>query len=186
VLSRTMLVIASDHGEEFLEHGDIHHCRDLVYDTLVHTPLLLRLPDHADGRRFDALTQNIDILPTVLDFLGIDDRPYALEGRSLRRVIEDGSRVNRYAFASQGVMRMVADQRYKLMLDLETGVVRLFDYVEDPAEAADLSTELPEVVERLRATLRDWIVHHEGEEAASRSVRRAREVTKQLQALGYL
>jgi arylsulfatase len=191
LMERTLLVIASDHGEAFFEHGDIHHCRDLVYDTLVHTPLLLRVPSGSDGRRaggrrFDALVQNLDILPTVLDLLAIDDRPYGLEGHSLRRVIEQGGRVNRYAFATQGVMRMVADERFKLILDLETGGLRLFDRSEDPLETTDLATELPEVVDRLQATLRDWLVHHEGEDAAGRGVRRATEVRKQLQALGYL
>ncbi len=182
---RTLMVIASDHGEAFLEHGDIHHCRDLVHSTVLHTPLMLRIPG-LDAVRSAELAQNLDILPTVLDYLAIDEREFEFDGKSLRRSIEDRGRVNRHAFSSQGVMRTVVDNRYRLTLNLESGAVQLFDHREDPMEAFDLASQHPQTVQALRSTLRDWIVRYEGKDSSQRSVRRAREVREQLRALGYL
>ena len=44
LLERSLFVLTSDHGEEFLEHGQVGHCRG-VWDTLTHVPLLMRFPD---------------------------------------------------------------------------------------------------------------------------------------------
>lgn len=90
LLEDTMVVLVSDHGEEFLEHGHIGHCRGL-WNTVTHVPLIINVPGVA-GRRLETAVQNIDIVPTILDYLEIDREGYGFEGRSLRSLIEGGWR----------------------------------------------------------------------------------------------
>src|SRR4029079_15418546 len=87
----TLVVVAADHGEEFLEHGEIKHCRT-VFDTSIRTPLVLRVPG-LGHRAIRARAQNRDSAPTLLAYLGVDASGLGLEGRSLRPAIE-GSAAN--------------------------------------------------------------------------------------------
>jgi hypothetical protein len=74
------VVLTSDHGEEFFEHGRMVH--EQVYHHNLHVPLLILHPDPATGRRVAALVQSIDLAPTLYQLAGI--RPGSpLPGRSL-------------------------------------------------------------------------------------------------------
>jgi arylsulfatase A-like enzyme len=78
----TVIVLTSDHGEEFLEHGGFEHGRTL-YQEQLHVPLILRLPQGAgQGVRVASLVRQIDLMPTLLQLLGVP-APAGLEGRSL-------------------------------------------------------------------------------------------------------
>lgn len=70
LLNKTIIIVTSDHGEEFLEHGDFGHVRSL-YDELVHVPLILWAPTLPEGRVVSHQVRLIDVMPTVLDLLGI-------------------------------------------------------------------------------------------------------------------
>jgi arylsulfatase A-like enzyme len=82
VLDHTLVVVASDHGEEFWEHGLGAHGQSL-YNELIHVVLMLwnpKLIPHP--RRVAETVQLIDIMPTVLDLLGLKPAD-PVEGRSL-------------------------------------------------------------------------------------------------------
>ena len=183
----TLVVFLSDHGEELMEHGEIAHCRNLTYDTVIRTPLLFRFPGASTSGRLAVGAQNLDVLPTVLDFLAIEE-PDGLEGRSLLRAISDpGSRrINRYQFMFQGAARAASDGRYKLIYDLESGDEQLFDLRMDPEEMVNRIDQQPEEAERLRRTLFAWIEAMEGSVGSERSLQDAEESLKKLKALGYL
>ncbi|HLE85725.1 MAG TPA: sulfatase-like hydrolase/transferase, partial [Thermoanaerobaculia bacterium] len=178
-LERTVVVLVSDHGEELLEHGEIGHCRSMAYRTVLGTPLLLKVPG-VPGRRSGARAQNLDVLPTLLDYLGVPADGLGLEGRSLRPAIEDGREVNRYVFALQGRSRAISDGRWTLIQDGETGESRLFDLETDPGETRDLAASRPAEAERLREVLLRWIEHQGG------ALRASEEVEEHLRAVGYL
>jgi arylsulfatase A-like enzyme len=190
-LERTLLILASDHGEEFLEHEHIKHCRS-VYQELIHVPLLLRLPDGvpAGGRRIPGPVENLDVVPTILDYLGIDASPYGFEGQTLRPRIEGRSEeapeASR-AYAFQRYSRALLEGDFKLILDFEDPDRRrqaLYDLAEDPGEQRAVEEQHREVFRRLRRELLLWVEAQEGN--AERGVRAAREAEKQLKALGYL
>ncbi|HUF77719.1 MAG TPA: sulfatase [Thermoanaerobaculia bacterium] len=182
LLERTVVVLVSDHGEELLEHGEIGHCWSLTYDTVLGTPLALRIPGVPGGVR-EARVQNLDVLPTLLDYLGVAADDLGLQGRSLRPAIEEEREVNRYLFALQGRSRAISDGRWKLILDVETGAARLFDLAADPGETEDLAAAHPEEAGRLLEVLRRWV---ELEGGGAGSLRAAEEVEKHLRAVGYL
>jgi arylsulfatase A-like enzyme len=81
-----VVVLFSDHGEEFWDHGDFEHGHTL-YDELLRVPLVVRAPG-LGARRVDAPTSLLDVTPTVLDLLGLPVP--ALDGRSLANLARTG------------------------------------------------------------------------------------------------
>ena len=151
LLDRTVIVLAADHGEELYDHNHFGHCRDLAYDTVMKTPLLLRIPGVEPARR-GALAENLDIVPTLFDYMGLSESQ-TFDGKSLRPVIEKDRPIRRLSFGLQGVKRIVSDGTHKLTYDLATGSSQLFDLKSDPAEKTDLAARRPEETGRLQAAL---------------------------------
>ncbi len=86
----TIIVLVSDHGEEFLEHGSLGHLESL-YDELLRVPLMIKLPDGlAGGRRVESVWQHIDIAPTILHWVGLSPHP-DMEGVAFRPDLEETS-----------------------------------------------------------------------------------------------
>jgi arylsulfatase A-like enzyme len=81
-LENTVVVLTSDHGEEFQDHGGLAHGQTL-YDEVLHVPLVVRLPHGAaGGTRVARTVQQVDIAPTVLALANLPV-PGRLDGRSL-------------------------------------------------------------------------------------------------------
>ena len=76
---RTLVVFTADHGEEFGEHGGEYH--ETCYQEVLRVPLILRVPGSASARQA-ARTEQIDLMPTILDYLHIP-LPGPLPGRDL-------------------------------------------------------------------------------------------------------
>ncbi|HEX6900547.1 MAG TPA: sulfatase [Thermoanaerobaculia bacterium] len=184
LLDRTVIVLTADHGEELYDHKHFGHCRNLGYDTVMKTPLLLRIPGVEPARR-KALAENLDIVPTLLDYMGLA-KGHTFEGKSLRPVIEEDRPVRRLSFSLQGVSRTVSDGTHKLIYDIASGDTHLYDLRTDPGEKTDLSERRPAETGRLQAALLRWLEAREGPAASGESKRRAEELEKRLRALGYL
>ena len=106
LMERTVIIISADHGEELLEHGWVGHASTSydakLYEELTHVPLIIRLPDGSRAGRYDALVQNVDVMPTVLDILEIDQYRVspAMQGRSLLPLASGAvDKVRDYVFA---------------------------------------------------------------------------------------
>ena len=85
---RSLIIFMSDHGDAFFEHRRFGHNATL-YDEMLRIPLLMKFPKRAGvrPRRVQALAETIDVMPTVLDFLGLPV-PDVVEGESLWPLIE--------------------------------------------------------------------------------------------------
>ncbi len=151
LLEETMIVFVSDHGEEFQEHGGWTHGHNLNSETL-DVPLVIRFPDRGRGERVEDVVQHIDILPTVLDYLGIAV-PGHVEGRSLLPLVGSPAAAGRRQIPAFSFVDLegrphlaVVDGDWKLIERLEgPGLVltRLYDRSEDPAETRNLVLERP-------------------------------------------
>jgi arylsulfatase A-like enzyme len=185
LLAKTLIVLAADHGEELYEHRHIGHCRDIAFETVLKTPLVLWIPGVEPGRR-GALVENLDLVPTVLDYLGLSTAGLGLEGASLRPVIESDKSIHRLSFGLQGVTRTVRDGTHKLMLDLSSRRAQLFDVEADPGERINVLSQQRAAARSLQAALVRWMEIHEGASTAGEALRRAEELEKRLRAVGYL
>jgi len=186
VLERSIVVLLADHGEEFYEHGDLKHCHTL-YDTEIRTPLLMAIPrsvERRPARRIGAPVANLDVVPTLLDYLGIPLDP-ALEGRSLRPLIdgEVSEEPERRVFAAWAGLRAMTEGRLKLIYHLGKGRFELYDLALDPGERVDLATSRPREVRRLGRSLARWMVSTDTEED---ELTRDQDAVERLRALGYL
>ncbi len=184
LLANTMIVLTADHGEDFLEHGHIKHCRH-VFDTSVRVPLIIAVPG-VQPRRLTAQVRLLDIVPTVLDYLGVGPEYDALglNGASLRPLIAGESEEHRLAFASQGGFRSVSDGEYKLIYDGLTGRGQLYALDQDPGEERDICDQESSVCSQLEDELRRWDKRNKTDHHKTLAAARAK--MEELKELGYL
>jgi arylsulfatase A-like enzyme len=185
LLDRSLIVFTSDHGEEFLEHGHLGHCRG-VWDTLTRVPLFMRIPGRDAGGRVDTAVQLIDILPTLLDELGIDDLGIPFEGVTLRSLLEGGDPTRHYAFSDQSKYRAADDGRWQFILDGVESKVTLYDLRADPLEQSDLFNPSHPEGDRLGAVLNDWLKETGQWVRFDEALAASKAKEEELRALGYL
>lgn len=194
ILDDTIVMLVSDHGEEFLEHDQAAHCRDIAYQTNLWVPWIVQLParhplhDAVAGGRIDQLSANLDVAPTLLGLLGWSERPEAevFEGvdfSALWRGVADADEpLRRYVAAAQGTNRVLRVGDWKIIVDLETDAVELYDLATDPGETQDLSSREPERLAQLREAVERYLASVDRSAAAAD----ARELERTLERLGYL
>jgi arylsulfatase A-like enzyme len=159
LLARSLVILVSDHGEEFQEHGKLLHTQ--VYEELVRVPLVVAFPAadrrQAGPRRVAALAQLGDLMPTILDYLGLDP-PAGLQGMSLLPPLrgEGPGRPLAYFRNQDGSQYGVGDGRFKLVWHQDPVVVELFDLAEDPNETVDLAGTRGDEALRLLGELERW------------------------------
>jgi uncharacterized sulfatase len=182
----TVVVAVSDHGEGLGQHRRIQHGSNL-YDELTRALLILRIPGQPP-RRVKSIVRTVDVVPTVLETLGIEGVP-AFQGRSLLREESDP----RFAYASARARsgeelrwRAIRSDRFTLLEDVETGEVALFDRQQDPGETSDVASRFPDEVEQLRAELRRPAEENQSRAGVAEAVRLPPESEAELRALGYI
>ena len=185
LLDRSLLVITSDHGEEFMEHGQVGHCRG-VWDTLTRVPLIMRIPEVAGGHRIESAVQLIDVVPTLLDELAIESAGVAAEGVSLTGVLRGGPATRQYAFTDQSRYRAVDDGRLQFVLDGADFTAAIFNVQKDPLAQHDLFTGSHPEVERLGAALNRWLDETGQWINFDAALAAAKAKEEELRALGYL
>jgi arylsulfatase A-like enzyme/predicted Zn-dependent protease len=189
----TLIVVCADHGEGRGEHHEETHSM-LTYNSTLHVPLILRVPGEPAGRRVQARVGTVDVMPTILEFLGIKAPP-GLQGRSLvplMRSRDDGRREEASYYAETlsprlsygwGELRVLFEGPYKYVYGPRP---EMFDLSRDPAEEHDLSKERPAETQRMEKILSAFLSKN-ASQTAGEAVREADDVTRErLAALGYL
>lgn len=159
-LDETIVIVTSDHGEQFLEHGEFRHPGE-VWDELVRVPLVMRLPATQGGRgvRVGEVASALDLVPTILDLLALPPDPQPL-GRSLVRLMEgreDAAAADRFAVSefvsrseldARGVavpreyVRSVRTARAKFVRRFGAApATALYDLERDPGELRDVAAD---------------------------------------------
>jgi arylsulfatase A-like enzyme len=147
ILDRTLVVVTSDHGEEFFEHGEFGH-RNNLFDATLRIPLLMRLPGKVPaGLAVKSQVRIIDIMPTILDLVGLPQSPEGL-GQSMVPFFtgqEQGDERPDYAELIGGPLHFEALRtgQSKLILDFKKQQKLFFDLESDPGELKPLTD--PEV-----------------------------------------
>lgn len=110
IYDSSTIILLSDHGEEFRDHGGWEHSHSL-YNELIKIPLIVKFPGNRyAGERVDRLTSITDIIPGVLDIYDIPaDLSYAIDGRSFMAIMEGKETKRKFllSYLAPNALRMV-------------------------------------------------------------------------------
>jgi arylsulfatase A-like enzyme/Flp pilus assembly protein TadD len=162
VAEKTLLVVTSDHGEAFEEHGETGHGY-FIYDTTLRVPLMFRGPGIPPGGEIESPVESVDLLPTAAGLLGIDLSGLPrLSGRSLAPALRGGEEPEpRPVYAESlmasllygwGELVSVREGPWKL---IESPKAELYNLAEDPEERDNRIDQNPGARDRLRSRLGD-------------------------------
>jgi arylsulfatase A-like enzyme len=179
----TLLVILSDHGEEFWDHGSLLHSHT-VYQELVHVPLVVSLPgSDGSGALLPETVRNLDVAPTLLDALGLPAGA-THEGTSLLARVRGTGGSGLAAVSEMRQWKAIAEWPWKLIVDGKTPAARLFRLDDDPGETYDVAAKHPA---RVRALDRDLVSAAAGVPVLELSPgTHTPELEERLRALGYV
>ncbi len=203
----TLIVVVADHGEEFGEHGGWEHGKTL-YGEQLRIPLIFKLPGAgpeaaaARGLEIDAVADQVDVLPTVLDVLDVGPRT-PVDGRSLLPLLAGaGRRAPSYAYLQLGErgqggephrhLRSVLARGFKLVLDdsehRRGGAVELYRVETDPRETRELAGVRALEIGFLQQTLRSFELdlRRGSRRSSADQIEIEEELRRRLEALGYL
>ena len=190
LLENSIIVVTSDHGEEFMEHGGFQH--DRLTEEHVHIPLILRHPT-AEPLRSPVLVSNVDLFPTLLSLVG-ESVEGPLDGRDLTTLTQDDERVVGISMTgSQDRWLSLRKAQHKMILTcMPEKTAVLYDLEEDPGETRNYGPERPGVLRDLLGEL-DVILGGDACEVMQAAVSGADptrglspEIIEGLKALGYL
>ncbi len=213
---RTLIVVTSDHGEEFAEHSDRFHNAhgNTVYEEQIRVPLIMRMPGSSTaGTVIEQPVELIDVAPTILALLGLS-APASMSGRNLEDLMKgietdgEGWTFSEASLLAHREWKAIRNSRYKYItvfeIDTEVGrngplstpvAEKIFDLERDPSERRNLYGENPELLRSMRRRLLSTLDEIEKVAVVEPSIEQTgrpvsdaseEEIRNQLRALGYL
>jgi arylsulfatase A-like enzyme len=192
----TLIIVVSDHGEEFYDHGGWGHGQS-VYEELIRVPLILHMPGVLPGGlRTDAVVRQVDLLPTLMGAVGVEETLEAadFDGVNLWDFLAGGRTdwpdppVLAEVFHGHQYSRAFRDGRHKLIhaKSAEGERFMLLDLSAYPGETVNVAAALPDLTEALFARLQA-LVARAGSRRLEAGTTTIDEGTKErLRALGYI
>lgn len=155
IYDNTIICFCSDNGPEVNTPGTAGSLRGRkrdMYEGGIRVPSLVVYPAGIKGgQRTDHIASTSDYLPTLVDFLGLREPSYIIDGESLVPFFKEGKDREKPLVIALQKNATVIEQRYKLVS--KKGKDELYDISEDPSEKTDISTLKPEITSRLRKYL---------------------------------
>jgi len=151
--THTLFVIYGDHGEAFGQHQGNYGHTLFLYEENIRVPLLVALPGAwHEGKRVQRAASLIDVAPTLLDLLGLK-APADYQGASLLEPRQQSALFfTDYSLPLAGVR----DGRWKLITEVGSSRVKLFDLETDPDEICNVAGQFPERVTEWCGRLAEW------------------------------
>ena len=155
----SVIVIFSDHGDEFMEHDGLDHGATL-YQEQLHVVSMIRFPGYGKRQDIHQPTRIIDLFPTVFDAMKMTG-PARIDGVSLLPMLRgEDLDVTVYAETDYRLFvhqRMMRKEKKKLILDLLDGKRELYNLATDPKEQEDISSQDPRTTYEMEQQLRSWM-----------------------------
>jgi arylsulfatase A-like enzyme/Tfp pilus assembly protein PilF len=188
----TVVVVVGDHGESLGDHGESEHGY-YIYDATVRVPLIVRVPGtDLEGIRVPAQVRTVDVMPTILDMVGVE-APRPLHGGSLvPLMLEPDGEGPEFAYGESmsvhlqygwSALYSVRTTEHKF---IEAPRPELYAIEEDPRETKNLVRDHPDIAERLRTELEDLRAEIEAGAPETEEADLDEETLGMLAALGYV
>jgi arylsulfatase A-like enzyme len=159
-MKNTIVVFVANHGTMMGEQGQFHKGETRIRTQVTHVPLMVYHPrENWGGRRVKGFVQHPDLMPTLLDLVGVP-APARVTGESLRALIESGASSKRETFVTGwGEHGAVRNREWVYIGRWSPGAPfeELYDVRKDPKELKNVASANPAVVAELRARLKDHV-----------------------------
>jgi arylsulfatase A-like enzyme len=153
----TPVILLADHGEGFLEHGSMGHAYGHTLE-LTHVPLVFFIPGVGHGQKISTVVSHTDVVPTILDLMGIqaDER---LQGESLLpMMLREGPWVPRVVPSEYGRSYSLRSLDLHYIVDYG-GNESLYDVASDPAEKTEIKDKRPLALRYFRDLAGIYLAH---------------------------
>ncbi|MFC2029902.1 sulfatase [Chloroflexota bacterium] len=158
----TLVVLTSDHGQEFAEHGGYTYGHSL-YDEVLRVPLIIAGPGIEAGTTFEKPVGLLDLSPTLAEVAGGSLPPEA-EGRSLVPALLGGAWETEPIYSESlyrvpQTLKSLRQGDHQLIYNVDTGSHELYDLSAGPQEKHNLAAGSSQLADRLKAQLLEWMAH---------------------------
>jgi len=183
LLERSLVIITSDHGDEFLEHGGLGH-GTTCYNELIQSFIIFLHP-RLPAKTISSTVSLVDVLPTVLDWCDVDYPSDELDGETLMPLIKqaDAEFKNRIFASELGDIKAVINKNMKYIYNLRTKSAELYDLKKNPEETENVVNKRKRDTARLFKIIKEMakkMTVSYSEKKLSDAER------KNLQSLGYI
>lgn len=203
---QTMLIVTSDHGDEIFDHGGWQHMHSL-YNELIRVPLIIKFPhSRFRGKRIENNVRSIDLVPTILEEIGLKPSNYDLDGKSLIPLIKGKEKEDRLCFSETGILELrvpipkrtsLVWRNWKLIINenitnwekffefppRSVPTFELFDLKNDPLEKRNIYSDSNEIAQFLLEMIKEY---KRKEVPKGEGVILDEEAKEKLRALGYI
>lgn len=216
ILEDTLIIITSDHGESLTEHEMFfdHHG---LYEVTTHVPLIIFHPKlFSRPKKIQGLIQHVDLVPTVCDYLGINDKDLVCDGTSMKPLISgEEENIRKFAFFEESYVQRKIGLRNKThkyiyapdgigmcnyCQKVHAGVEELYDLERDPEEinnivsenrikATQMRAKLDEVIQKLNSKKQQLLRKKDSTKTNLEDLQDLadqKKIKKKLRSLGYM
>ena len=155
----TLVIFTSDHGDEFMEHGNLIQHGNTLYDEQIRVPLIMKcLAEFGDGKRITQQVSLNDIVPTVLDFTGTVIPP-GLAGRSLKNCLEGAVPQPGQVISEtqRGKSVSLRSQEYKYIYSPIFDRHELYNLAEDNGESRNIAQTKGDIAEAYKNSILQYM-----------------------------
>jgi arylsulfatase A-like enzyme len=186
LFKNTLIIWTTDHGHLFGEH-DLHGKPGAemgrLYEVTTRIPLLVHHPDGVGaGKHIQGIVQPVDLMPSILDFMGVQ-APETVEGKSFWSLVNgDGEKGHPYAYSNRypqtfggadgaafdgwvGTDRIVepgtvTNEKWAMIITPQGLPSELYNIVEDPAQLHNVIDSFPQVAQQMRNAWLNFMKDH--------------------------
>jgi arylsulfatase A-like enzyme len=201
MLEKTLLVVVSDHGEGFGEHGEVDHYLT-TYQEILRVPMIFRGPGIPRNRRISTPVSLVDLVPTILQIANAP-LPDAMDGIDLsplwrgestsdfdnRFIYAEGAGGVNWSLIGPGLYpeyRSIRSGSHTMVYTSDGDRYELFDLVEDPGEQHDISAQEPKLFAELKRQMIERYLNFNAKPTEETNVQLDQQMIDRLRALGYI
>ncbi|MDA2935696.1 sulfatase-like hydrolase/transferase [Patescibacteria group bacterium AH-259-L05] len=171
IFDKTIFIITGDHGDNFLREG-LFLSHFGLYEQVTHVPLILSGPGLPKRKKIKGFVQHTDMLPTVLELLGIDLAPYDFDGKNLLPLIKEENKSWPFAITMDGATEWrfaLRTKKFKYILSPLNNdpcckygigardVEELYDLEKDPLENNNIAKTKKDIATEHKKILINWL-----------------------------